>query len=82
RHTRQRSASSPLQLRVMPPSPDRRGRSPDRPSEDMGETAVERKRRLAVLAAQGEPERRHGSVDEADTGETPAERRRREAALG
>lgn len=44
-----------------------------KPSEALGETAVERKRRLAVLSTQGEEE---------ETGETPAERRRREAALG
>ncbi|KAF7561491.1 hypothetical protein G7046_g2642 [Stylonectria norvegica] len=43
------------------------------PSEQQSETAVERKRRLAVLSSQGEDE---------ETGETPAERRRREAALG
>lgn len=43
-----------------------------KPSEELGETAVERKRRLAVLSTQGEEE---------ETGETPAERRRREAAL-
>jgi sodium/hydrogen antiporter len=43
-------------------------------SKDTGETAVERRRRLAVLAAQGDEE-------EEDTNETPAERRRREAAL-
>ncbi|GJN82411.1 Na(+)/H(+) antiporter [Purpureocillium lilacinum] len=39
------------------------------------ETAVERKRRLAVLASQTEG-------NEEETGETPAERRRRQAALG
>jgi phage repressor protein C with HTH and peptisase S24 domain len=50
--------------------------SPSKPSEEQGETAVERKRRLAVLSAQGDDER------EEETGETPAERRRREAALG
>ena len=44
------------------------------PSEQLSETAVERRRRLAVLATQRE--------DSGDTGETPAERRRREAALG
>ncbi|KAL0931395.1 sodium/hydrogen antiporter nha1 [Colletotrichum truncatum] len=44
----------------------------DSQDEDDGETAVERQRRLAVLA---------GQSDE-DAGETPAERRRREAALG
>lgn len=43
------------------------------PSDDLVETAVERKRRLAVLSSQ---------ADNEDTGETPAERRRREAALG
>ncbi|KAM0561463.1 hypothetical protein ACHAPJ_003346 [Fusarium lateritium] len=47
-----------------------------KPSEEQGETAVERKRRLAVLADQEE----EGLEEE--TGETPAERRRREAALG
>ena len=41
------------------------------PSTEQGETAAERKRRLAVLSAQGD-----------DENETPAERRRREAALG
>ncbi|CAG7560339.1 unnamed protein product [Fusarium equiseti] len=49
--------------------------SPAKPSEQTGETAVERKRRLAVLSNQEE----EGSKD---IGETPAERRRREAALG
>ncbi|KAI9158972.1 putative Na(+)/H(+) antiporter C3A11.09 [Paramyrothecium foliicola] len=48
--------------------------SSDKPSEMLGESAAERKRRLAVLAAQGD--------EDEDTGETPAERRRREAALG
>ncbi|KJZ75246.1 hypothetical protein HIM_05440 [Hirsutella minnesotensis 3608] len=43
------------------------------PTEEQGETAVERRRRLAVLADQ---------ADEEETGETPAERRRRQAALG
>lgn len=55
-------------------SPPRRGRRPStaKPSEEQGETAVERKRRLAVLATQ----------EDEEAGETPAERRRREAALG
>lgn len=55
-------------------SPTRRGRrlSTNKPSEEQGETAVERKRRLAVLATQ----------EDEEAGETPAERRRREAALG
>lgn len=43
-----------------------------KPSEYTGETAVERKRRLAALSTQ----------DDDETAETPAERRRREAALG
>ncbi|KAF9877962.1 na(+) h(+) antiporter [Colletotrichum karsti] len=48
--------------------------APVRGSQDVDEeeTAVERQRRLAVLADQ----------EDEDTGETPAERRRREAALG
>jgi hypothetical protein len=50
--------------------------SPPRPSEQTGETAVERKRRLAVL--QDQEDEQHME----ETGETPAERRRREAALG
>lgn len=48
------------------------------PTDDLGETAVERKRRLAVLANQGDDDDRPGD----DVGETPAERRRRQAALG
>lgn len=48
--------------------------------EDVAETAVERRRRLAVLADQREEE--NGGKAEDDTGETPAERRRRQAALG
>ena len=44
-----------------------------KPSEQTGETAAERRRRMAVLATQG---------DDDEEGETPAERRRREAALG
>lgn len=51
----------------------------DKPSHDEPETAVERRRRLAVLKGlQGEGSGRGGR----DDGETPAERRRREAALG
>lgn len=49
------------------------------PTDDLGETAVERKRRLAVLANQGDDDDdRRGD----DASETPAERRRRQAALG
>lgn len=52
--------------------------SSDAPSHDVPETAVERRRRLAVLdSLQGS-----GSGNGADDLETPAERRRREAALG
>jgi hypothetical protein len=46
-------------------------------SRDEPETAVERRRRLAVLEGVGEEE-----GDDDDVKETPAERRRREAALG
>lgn len=73
-----------------------RGRPVDvplQPSELEGETAVERKRRLAALGGQqsetegsgSTPARRHRSDNNNNnnsTGETPAERRRREAALG
>ncbi|KAM0348699.1 hypothetical protein ACHAPU_004134 [Fusarium lateritium] len=59
-------------------SPNRRPgpSNPAKPSEQTGETAVERKRRLAVLQDQEDEARAE------QTGETPAERRRREAALG
>lgn len=51
----------------------------DQPSHDEPETAVERRRRLAVLdGLKGEGSGSGGG----DDGETPAERRRREAALG
>ncbi|KAK2589618.1 Na+/H+ antiporter [Conoideocrella luteorostrata] len=46
-------------------------------SDHQPETAVERRRRLAVLASQND---QPSQTD--DTGETPAERRRRQAALG
>ncbi|PHH85265.1 hypothetical protein CDD83_672 [Cordyceps sp. RAO-2017] len=64
-------------LSPVPPPTGSSGLSPtsrDRPSEIQGETPVERRRRLAVLAGQAE--------EGEDTGETPAERRRRQAALG
>lgn len=54
------------------------------PGLDQTETPVERKRRLAVLANQGDDDD-DGDDDAADDefeGETPAERRRRHAALG
>ncbi|KFG82481.1 putative Na+/H+ antiporter CNH1 [Metarhizium anisopliae] len=54
-----------------------RGRR-DHPSEEQGETSVERRRRLAVLTRQAEDDDKGND----DTGETPAERRRRQAALG
>ncbi|KAL7935735.1 alkali metal cation/H+ antiporter Nha1 C terminus domain-containing protein [Trichoderma chlorosporum] len=75
-------------------APRGRGRSatveaPPQPSELDGETAVERKRRLAALGQQIETEgsgsaagRRQRADVGSPTGETPAERRRREAALG
>jgi len=46
------------------------------PSNDIGETEIERRRRLAVLQSFD------GPGEEEDAGETAAERRRREAALG
>lgn len=46
------------------------------PSRSSPETAVERRRRLAVLKSVG------GAGNDEETNETPAERRRREAALG
>lgn len=73
RAPRKRAQSSPM---IRKAGESSSSRSPStrglHPSEDTGETAVERKRRLAVLA----------QVDDEDAGETPAERRRREAALG
>lgn len=79
-------------------APRGRGRSgtvdaPLQPSELEGETAVERKRRLAALGGQqsetggsgSAAARRHrpdNNNNNNSTGETPAERRRREAALG
>ncbi|PNY28951.1 Na(+)/H(+) antiporter [Tolypocladium capitatum] len=61
----------PVASSTRPPRPR------DRPEEELVETAVERKSRLAALAG------RAGAGDEdVDTGETPAERRRRQAALG
>ena len=58
---------------------------PPRPLEETGETAAERRRRLAVLSSQSDGaedyrDANHGLRDDED--ETPAERRRREAALG
>lgn len=76
RPARQRSSASPAQrVAATAGESSSSSRSPtarDHPSEELGETAVERKRRLAVLATQADD----------DAGETPAERRRREAALG
>ena len=52
-----------------------RSASDEEPSQDEPETAVERRRRLAVLkSVEGD--------DNDESNETPAERRRREAALG
>ncbi|KAH6603629.1 alkali metal cation h+ antiporter nha1 [Trichoderma cornu-damae] len=81
--------------------PQSRGRgdvadSSSHPSELQGETAVERKRRLAALGGQQSETEGSGSGTDRrrrrdnknknhnnnNTGETPAERRRREAALG
>lgn len=91
-----RSSSSKAKGRASPPassssgnvSPDnddddqqqQRRHSEDAPSHDEPETAVERRRRLAVLKGLGSGD---GDDDEeGDASETPAERRRREAALG
>ncbi|KAH8880430.1 hypothetical protein GQ53DRAFT_788685 [Thozetella sp. PMI_491] len=67
RRGRRASSTSPS-----PRSSPTRGAEPS--SREEPETAVERRRRLAVLQSVGS--------DGEDMGETPAERRRREAALG
>lgn len=70
---RRKSPSSSMET-----SPIERRSSDDAPSHDVPETAVERRRRLAVLdSLEG-----GGNGSGADDMETPAERRRREAALG
>ncbi|KAK3374997.1 alkali metal cation/H+ antiporter Nha1 C terminus-domain-containing protein [Podospora didyma] len=75
--SRSRSPSRSLSRSISrSPSPDANQKLPDAPSRDAPETAVERRRRLAVLKSVGD------AGDEEDTGETAAERRRREAALG
>jgi CPA1 family monovalent cation:H+ antiporter len=53
-------------------------------SKETGETAAERRRRLAVLSSQGDSadDDRDAEGGSRDEDETPAERRRREAALG
>lgn len=54
------------------------------PANDLEETPIERKRRLAALASQGDDEDTGSSrkgKSRAPVAETPAERRRREAAL-
>lgn len=69
--------------RVEIASSSRRGRAMPGPSnfaDDNAETAVERRRRLAVLQSVGDGYDSDYGNDE--TKETPAERRRREAALG
>ncbi|CAK7275160.1 Na+/H+ antiporter [Sporothrix epigloea] len=69
--------------RVENASSSRRGRAMPGPSslaDDNAETAVERRRRLAVLQSVGDGYDSDYGNDE--TKETPAERRRREAALG
>lgn len=81
--SRSTSKAATPRHRESPPSSERE-MSPierqlsDTPSHDEPETAVERRRRLAVLdGLQG-----GGDGNGADDTETPAERRRREAALG
>lgn len=86
------SAAVPRILEQMPGSGDQSTPKPSssvrphapQPSEETGETAAERRRRLAVLSSQsdvaeGDRKAEDGSRDE---DETAAERRRREAALG
>jgi hypothetical protein len=73
------TATKPAESAPAPAPASRTGKS----SKEQGETAVERRRRLAVLASQGEVSEKDESPEgHGDTGETPAERRRREAALG
>ncbi|CAK7272707.1 Na+/H+ antiporter [Sporothrix epigloea] len=76
-----RRLSSPVVETAFSP---RRGRAVPGPSDladdDNAETAVERRRRLAVLQSVGDGSDSEDGNDE--TKETPAERRRREAALG
>ncbi|KUI62558.1 Na(+)/H(+) antiporter [Cytospora mali] len=80
--TSRNSSSKAPARRQSPPSsgdisPTEPRYSDDAPSRDVPETAVEKRRRLAVLKGL------EGAEDDSeDTGETPAERRRREAALG
>ncbi|TWU72379.1 hypothetical protein ED733_003985 [Metarhizium rileyi] len=62
------------QTPINEPSRGRRDHTP----EEQSETAVERRRRRAVLVGQSEADEKEND----DTGETPAERRRRQAALG
>lgn len=77
------SSSKAAARRQSPPSsgddvsPTERRYSDDAPSHEVPETAVEKRRRLAVLKGLEGAE-----DDDEETGETPAERRRREAALG
>ncbi|CAK7213252.1 Na+/H+ antiporter [Sporothrix eucalyptigena] len=75
-----RSSSSHLEIA----SSSRRGRAvagPSNDTDDVPETAVERRRRLAVLQGVGDDESDSDDGND-ETRETPAERRRREAALG
>ncbi|CAK7236891.1 Na+/H+ antiporter [Sporothrix bragantina] len=74
-----RSSSSHLEIATS----SRRGRTvagSSNDADDSVETAVERRRRMAVLQSVGDDSESDDGNDE--TRETPAERRRREAALG
>lgn len=76
-----RSSTSHLEIA----SSSRRGRTVAGPSDDtdeIPETAVERRRRLAVLQSVGDDDDEDSDGGNDETKETPAERRRREAALG
>ncbi|ERS98036.1 sodium/hydrogen antiporter [Sporothrix schenckii ATCC 58251] len=76
-----RSSASQLETATI----SRRGRAVAGPSDntdDIPETAVERRRRLAVLQSVSDDDDEDSDEGNDETNETPAERRRREAALG
>ncbi|TPX09474.1 uncharacterized protein E0L32_009362 [Thyridium curvatum] len=70
------SEISPGPTRGRQGAPTSEAVAPSSSSKEEPETAVERRRRLAVLQSVGDEQ------GDDDTNETPAERRRREAALG
>jgi sodium/hydrogen antiporter len=75
--------SSTSHLKIAPLSQHSRTvAGPSDNTDDMPETAVERRRRLAVLQSVGDDDDDDDDDDKDEAKETPAERRRREAALG